>query len=166
MYLIIILAIIAAVILAAFCVICLIVLKENRGDAERQEKHMKVIEDNIHRVGDIISRNSELIESKLAHIKPEEDGDDFDLDFEIDLDDEPKEKPTPVKPVTPAPAVSVPKEKPAQAKPVTPTSDSITEMIRDIKKLEEETPPRKKITYDTGKSGRKYTAEELRNLIG
>lgn len=145
------LVIIAVVIVTVFCVLCLLALKKNREDAERQEKHMKAIEDNIYRVGDIISRNSELIESRLAQtqqLKQDSLEEEDDFDFEIDLEDEIEEEP--VAKATPAPA---------------PAQDPIADMIRDIKKLEEETPPKGKMTFDTGRSGRKYTAEELIDLI-
>ncbi|MCQ2545276.1 MAG: hypothetical protein MJ144_02460 [Clostridia bacterium] len=159
------LAIIAGILFAVFCVLCLIVLKKNREEAELQQKHMKAIENNIYRVGDMISRNSEMIEQQLAHAEEvkatkteapaaepegiEETDFDDDFDFEIDLEDIVEEEPAP--PV-PAPATR-------------PAVDPITEILSGIKKLEEEEPQKGKMTFDTGKSGRKYTAEELKKLI-
>lgn len=189
-----ILAIIAAVMFTAFCVLCLYFLKKNREEAERQEKHLKAIENNIYRVGELISKNSEIIEQKPGPTEPmatetvelkvnEADAAEEDFDFEIDLDDLIDEEGPPKQEVQVKPQpVSPPKQEvqpdlqtakqPAATQPAAtqqtttqPAVDSITELIREIKKVEEKTPQKVKINFDKGKSGRQYSAEELEQLI-
>lgn len=155
-----ILAIIAGGLFAVFCVLCLVTLKKNREEAELHEKHMKAIENNICKVGDMISKNYEMLEQQLAHaeeiktakaeapaVEPEKTEEidlDDEFDFEIDLEDIIEDEPAPV---------------------TKPAVDPITEILSGIRKLEEEEPPKGKMTFDTGRSGKKYTAEELKELI-
>lgn len=141
-----IIAIIAAAVFCASCVFCVLIFLQGRKGAEENAKKMRELGERIDYVGELVQRKTELLAQKLGEqagqtvsvqdVPGSGSGEIEEIDDEIDLDN-----------------LFMELSETAEKKPEEPEEP------------EEPAPRRRHAGYNIGRSGKKYSAAELKQLI-
>lgn len=135
-----IIAIIAAAVFCASCVFCVLIFLQSRKEAETNVKKMQELGERIDYVGELVQRKTELLAQKIdEHTEPNDtsqDAQQSDPGVIEEIDGE------------------------------IDMDDLFMELGAEVKEEPEEPVPRRRHAgYNVGRSGKKYSAAELKQLI-